>query len=97
MVPLLEYLATQSELRHLLLIGAYRDNEVTPTHPLMQRIAAINQAGTPVEEIVLAPLGPEDLNRLIMDEAAVSSRAEGLLIEPLGVELAALHAGEFGA
>ena len=40
-LDLLEHLATQSGLRHLLLIGAYRDNEVDSSHPLMRRLAAI--------------------------------------------------------
>ena len=51
-LELLEHLATQPELRHLLLIGAYRDNEVTRVHPLMQRLAAIRSAGGRVQEIV---------------------------------------------
>ena len=66
-LDLLEHLATQPELRHLLLVGAYRDNEVTPAHPLMRRLAAIRGAGARVQEIVLAPLGLEDVGRLIAD------------------------------
>ncbi len=64
---LLEHLATHSELRHLLLIGAYRDNEVGPAHPLLRTLEAIRSAGARVEEIVLAPLGLEDTSRLIAD------------------------------
>ena len=52
----LEDLLAQGDLPHLLLIGAYRDDEVTPTHPLMRRMAAIRQAGERVQEIVLKPL-----------------------------------------
>ena len=63
-LDLLEHLATQPEMRHLLLVGAYRDNEVTPAHPLTQRLAAIRSAGGRVQEIVLAPLGLEDVGRL---------------------------------
>ena len=66
-LDLLEHLVTQPELRHLLLVGAYRDNEVTPAHPLMRRLAAIRSLGAPPQEIVLAPLGHEDLGRLIAD------------------------------
>ena len=66
-LELLEHLATQPELRHLLLIGAYRDNEVTRVHPLMQRLAAIRSAGGRVQEIVLTPLGLDDIGRLIAD------------------------------
>ncbi|MEK1850923.1 MAG: AAA family ATPase, partial [Phyllobacterium sp.] len=66
-LDLLEHLVTRPELRHLLLIGAYRGNEVTPAHPLMRRLAAIRSLGAPAQEIVLAPLGHEDLGRLIAD------------------------------
>jgi PAS domain S-box-containing protein len=66
-LDLLEDVLTQPDVRHLLLVGAYRDNEVTPTHPLMRRLAAIRQAGAPVQDILLAPLGFEDVGRLISD------------------------------
>ena len=33
---------------HLLIIGAYRDNEVDPTHPLARKLDAIRKAGAPV-------------------------------------------------
>lgn len=64
---LLEYLATQSDLHHLLLIGAYRTNEVTDAHPLMERINAIKTAGGKVEEIVLGSLASAHLGQLIAD------------------------------
>ena len=66
-LDLLEHLVTKPELRHLLLVGAYRDTEVSPAHPLMRRLAAIRQAGAPVREITLAPLGRDDVGRLIAD------------------------------
>ena len=44
------------EVRHLLLVGAYRDNEVGPAHPLLRTLEAIREAGARVQEIVLAPL-----------------------------------------
>ncbi|HTD56942.1 MAG TPA: AAA family ATPase, partial [Silvibacterium sp.] len=62
---LLEDLLTQPDLQHLLLIGAYRDDEVTPTHPLIRRLAAIRQAGGRVQVIALKPLGLEDVNRIV--------------------------------
>ena len=36
---------TQADVRHLLLIGAYRDNEVDAAHPLMRKLDAIRTAG----------------------------------------------------
>ena len=66
-LDLLEDLLTQPDLRSLLLIGAYRDNEVTATHPLMRRLDAIKAAGGRVAEMTLAPLTREDLGELIAD------------------------------
>src|SRR5207302_4695926 len=66
-LDLLERLVTHSEVRHLLLVGAYRDNEVGPAHPLMRTLEAIRAAGARVQEIVLAPLGLDDVGRLVAD------------------------------
>ena len=64
---LLEDLLTRPDVHHLMLIGAYRDNEVNSAHPLMRKLEAIRQGGAIVHEIVLAPLAREDLGRLIAD------------------------------
>jgi predicted ATPase/signal transduction histidine kinase/GAF domain-containing protein len=66
-LDLLEHLITHSEVRHLLLVGAYRDNEVGPSHPLMGMLEAIRKTDANVHEIVLAPLGLGDVGRLIAD------------------------------
>jgi len=50
-----------------MLIGAYRDNEVTPAHPLMRKLQAMRQAGAILQNIVLAPLTRYDLEHLIAD------------------------------
>src|SRR5712675_1442566 len=66
-LDLLADLLTQADVQRLLLIGAYRDNEVNSTHPLMRRLDAVRKAGAFVQEISLAPLAREDLGRLIAD------------------------------
>ncbi|HEX3106741.1 MAG TPA: sigma 54-interacting transcriptional regulator [Terriglobales bacterium] len=66
-LDLMEDLLTGDDLRHLLLIGAYRDNEVSATHPLMRKLDAIRHGGAAVEDIVLTPLGQDDLCQLLMD------------------------------
>ncbi|MBV8107829.1 MAG: AAA family ATPase [Hyphomicrobiales bacterium] len=76
-LDLLEDLLTQPNLNHLLLVGAYRDDEVTPAHPLMRRLTAIRQGGGRVREIVLKPLGLEDVSRIVGD-ALLSHRARPL-------------------
>ena len=66
-LDLLEDLLTRTDLQNLLLIGAYRDNEVHATHPLVRKLDAIRQAGAALQDIVLAPLSREDLGQLLAD------------------------------
>jgi PAS domain S-box-containing protein len=66
-LDLIEHLVTHSEVQHLLLVGAYRDNEVGPTHPLLRTLAAIRDADVRVCEITLAPLELDDVSRLMAD------------------------------
>jgi PAS domain S-box-containing protein len=66
-LDLLEDLLTSNDLQHLLLIGAYRDNEINATHPLVRKLDAIRQAGAGLQEIVLTPLGRDDLGQLLAD------------------------------
>ena len=78
-LDLLEDILAQRDIRHLLLIGAYRDNEVDAAHPLMRKLDAIRRAGATVRDIVLAPLTYDDLEQLISD----SIRCETKLASPL--------------
>src|SRR4051812_19365363 len=57
----------RSDLEQLMLIGAYRDNEVTAAHPLMRKLDAIKAAGGKVAEIKLSPLAEEHLGQLVAD------------------------------
>ena len=66
-LDLLEHVVTEPAVRHLLLVGAYRDNEVGPTHPLARRLEAMRRTGVRTREIRLAPLLLEDVNRLVAD------------------------------
>jgi PAS domain S-box-containing protein len=66
-LDLLEDLLTQPDVRHFMLIGAYRDNEVNSSHPLIRKLEAIRHAGARVQEIALAPLAVEDLEPLLGD------------------------------
>ena len=78
-LDLLEDLFSRPDIRHLLLIGAYRDNEVSSSHPLMRKLEEMRQAGAVVHEIVLSPLSCEDLGRLIAD----SLHCEPIRLAPL--------------
>jgi PAS domain S-box-containing protein len=66
-LDLLEHLVTHPEVRHLLLVGAYRDNEISPSHPLLRTLEAIRAVDVRVHEIVLTPLELDDVGRLIAD------------------------------
>src|SRR6266436_2424357 len=66
-LTLIEYLLLHPDTRHLLLIGAYRDNEVDPAHPLMLKLEDLRKAGAKVDQIVLGPLSVDDINQLLCD------------------------------
>jgi len=66
-LDLLEDLLTPPGVAHLMLIGAYRDNEVTPAHPLTRTLEAIRHAGGSMREIALAPLASEHVRQLVAD------------------------------
>jgi predicted ATPase len=66
-LDLLEHLVTHSEVPYLLLIGAYRDNEVSRAHPLRRTLDAIRHTGARVREIVLTPLQLDDVGRLVAE------------------------------
>jgi predicted ATPase/signal transduction histidine kinase/GAF domain-containing protein len=78
-LELLEHLVTHPEVRHLLLIGAYRDNEVSFVDPLMRMLASVGKAGARTTQIVLAPLGRDDVCRLV----AEALRCDQALAQPL--------------
>ncbi|AOX01978.1 hypothetical protein BJP34_23375 [Moorena producens PAL-8-15-08-1] len=66
-LKLLQVLMAETNTIHLLLIGAYRDNEVNPTHPLMLTLSEMAKVGVPLNTITLDPLSKSDLNHLIAD------------------------------
>jgi serine/threonine protein kinase len=78
-LDLLEDLLTRSNRQHLLLIGAYRDNEVDAAHPLMRILDAIRRSGARVQEIRLTPLAPDHVGELVADALRCEhARAVGL-------------------
>ena len=64
---LLKLLMDESEVGYLLVLGAYRDNEVFPAHPLILTLDEINKQGANIETVTLAPLSQNDINRLVAD------------------------------
>lgn len=66
-LKLMQLLMSEIDTRYLLLMGAYRDNEVSPVHPLILTLADIRNSNATVNQITLAPLDQANLNRLISD------------------------------
>jgi PAS domain S-box-containing protein len=66
-LDLLEDLLRQPDVRYLMLIGAYRDNEVSSSHPLMRKLEVIRQSGATVRDIILAPLNCEAVGTLVAE------------------------------
>ncbi|RJQ57456.1 MAG: phytochrome sensor protein, partial [Desulfobacteraceae bacterium] len=50
---------------YLFLLGAYRDNEVDPSHPLSKLIANAEKSRRPLKEIRLTPLKPEHCHEMV--------------------------------
>jgi predicted ATPase/signal transduction histidine kinase/tRNA A-37 threonylcarbamoyl transferase component Bud32 len=66
-LKLIQLLMTNPDSQYLLFIGAYRDLEVNPTHPLIQTLHEIEQAGTIINNIVLRPLAPSHVQQIVVD------------------------------
>jgi predicted ATPase/signal transduction histidine kinase/tRNA A-37 threonylcarbamoyl transferase component Bud32 len=64
---LLRHLLTHPEAPPVLWLGAYRDNEVGPSHPLTLVLEELRKAGSPLTELLLEPLSLEQLQRLLAD------------------------------
>jgi predicted ATPase len=66
-LKLLTLLLSDPESGHLLVLGAYRDNEVDAAHPLLAARAEMRKAGTKIVEITLEPLHLSNVTELIAD------------------------------
>ncbi|WP_042691489.1 AAA family ATPase [Azospirillum sp. B506] len=75
-LDLLDRLVADGSINHLLLVGAYRSDEVGPDHPLTALLDRIRDAtsrsgvaGLDIDcsEITLGPLSSDDLHRLVAD------------------------------
>ncbi|OKH56375.1 serine/threonine protein kinase [Calothrix sp. HK-06] len=66
-LKLMQLLAAQSNTEYMLIIGAYRDNEVSAAHPLMLTLAQIRSLGATVNQIAIAPLELTNINDLVAD------------------------------
>jgi predicted ATPase len=66
-LKLIELMLLDEQTQSLFLIGAYRDNEVNPTHPLALMLERLRKQGAVLQEITLTPLTLEPLSQLIAE------------------------------
>ena len=70
---LIQVLTAESQIGHLLLLGAYRDNEVFSGHPLMLPLDDLQKAGSIIHTLTLKPLSTTSLNHLVADTLQTST------------------------
>ncbi|MRG96151.1 AAA family ATPase [Polyangium spumosum] len=104
-LKLLEVLLVGRDCPGLVILGAYRDNEVDAAHPLTATLAALRKEGVVVSEIGLVPLGAAELgdwlaDALVVDAARVAPLARAIHAKTqgnpffVGQFLHALHEGQ---
>jgi PAS domain S-box-containing protein len=71
---LLRSLGTEEQLGHLIILGTYRDNEVTPLHPLTQTLLALEERRLSITRIQLGPLSQKDVEEWLSDVCGFSSQ-----------------------
>ncbi|MCT7983686.1 trifunctional serine/threonine-protein kinase/ATP-binding protein/sensor histidine kinase [Laspinema sp. A4] len=64
-IDLLKILIQETE--YLLVLGAYRDNEVSPIHPFILALNEIIKSGATLDTITLSALSKNDLNQLVSE------------------------------
>jgi predicted ATPase/signal transduction histidine kinase len=81
---LIQLLMADSGAGYLLMIGAYRDNEVFAAHPLILTLDAVSKAGTRLNTITLKPLTQSSLNQLVADTCNTADTPQAIaLAQPL--------------
>jgi len=66
-LDLLKNITTDPENSHLLIIGAYRDNEVEPEHHLLQAVEDIRKGGGCVLDLKVGPITKQSIDNLLTD------------------------------
>ncbi len=80
-LKLLELTTTDEEITTLFLIGAYRDNEVDPSHPLITTLNKLREESVAVDQITLGPLSSVHIRQLIADSFQQDLKAVGPLTD----------------
>ncbi|MDY6994242.1 MAG: serine/threonine-protein kinase PknK, partial [Pseudomonadota bacterium] len=64
---LMQLMMSAEQQGYLFLVGAYRDNEVDRSHPLLMMLATLRQTPAKIHQITLKPLSLEDIIQLLVD------------------------------
>lgn len=80
-IQLLRLLLTDTDCRHCLLLGAYRDNEVDARHPFIQMLSDLEDSTARISQINLQPLGVVHLQQLIADSLDLQTTEVGTLAD----------------
>ena len=66
-LKLIELMMTDSQIESLLLLGAYRDNEVDANHPTIVAIEKLKDRKAIINQIILNPLQSDDIAQLLVE------------------------------
>jgi PAS domain S-box-containing protein len=66
-LKLIELILLDEQIQYLFLIGAYRNNKLTPTHPLVLTLESLRNQGAALQEITLTPLTLAPLTQLVAE------------------------------
>lgn len=82
-LDLIESLICRSDITSLLLVGAYRNNEVDAMHPLSTLCASLRASDDVLDELSLVHLGESDVADLLADTLALGAEEVGDLAAAL--------------
>jgi predicted ATPase/serine phosphatase RsbU (regulator of sigma subunit) len=80
---LLQHLLLAPDCHNLLLVGSYRDNEVTPSSPLTLTLNDLRREGATIGEVKLEPLSRETVERILCDTLNQKAEQIAPLVELL--------------
>ena len=80
-LKLIELIMTDTDIQYLFLIGAYRDNEVNPAHPLLITLNSLQKQHARINTISLSSLNLENLIQIISETLNSDSKSVRSLSE----------------
>ena len=66
-LALIELFLITPDIQYVLFVGAYRDNEVNDSHPLISALSNLKKSGIPVTRIIPDPLDESHLRQIISE------------------------------